>query len=502
VIPAALAAAIVLSALAPVACAGDNDKIRSPAVAGGFYPADPEELAGTVDRLLASATSTPPDGRLIALICPHAGYAFSGPVAAESYATLRGAEVDRVVVIAPSHVEAFRGAAVYDGAGYATPLGVVEVDTDFAAKLAAAAPSIKLSGDGHDHGRLSRGEHAVEVQLPFLQRVLGGDFRLVPIVMGDQQYETCRALGVALAALIDGDPHTLIVASSDLSHFHDYDEARRLDSMVIGAIESWDYFSLSRNCATRTWEACGGGPIVAAMMAAERLGADRAVLLKRANSGDIPGGDRSRVVGYSAFALLDTGPGGAGAGAFGLELTRPERKKLLEIARSSVGGAVRDGRLIELDGGATATLQRALGAFVTLTEEGRLRGCIGYVTPTKPLWETVRDVAALAAVRDRRFDPVGERELSSLEYEISVLSPLRHIADVDQIEVGRDGLLIKKGGAEGLLLPQVASERGWDRATFLRQTCLKAGLPPDAWKDADTDLFAFTAVVFGDHDTD
>jgi hypothetical protein len=145
VIPAALAAAIVLSALAPVACAGDNDKIRSPAVAGGFYPADPEELAGTVDRLLASATSTPPDGRLIALICPHAGYAFSGPVAAESYATLRGAEVDRVVVIAPSHVEAFRGAAVYDGAGYATPLGVVEVDTDFGASTPSRSSSPSCS---------------------------------------------------------------------------------------------------------------------------------------------------------------------------------------------------------------------------------------------------------------------------------------------------------------------------------------------------------------------
>jgi hypothetical protein len=307
-------------------------------------------------------------------------------------------------------------------------------------------------------------------------------------------------LGVALAGLIGADRRTVVIASSDLSHFHDYDEACRLDRRVVASIESWDYYSLSRNLATRTWEACGGGPIVAAMMASERLGGDRAVLLKYANSGDVPVGGRDRVVGYSAFALVDGGAITGGGGAAGLQLTGAEKKRLLEISKSSVASAVLNGELIDLDDGATETLRAPLGAFVTLNKKDQLRGCIGYVVPTKPLQETVRDVAAMAAVRDRRFVPVAEAELDSLEYQVSVLSPLRRVTDVRQIEVGRHGLLIKMGDAEGLLLPQVASERGWDRTTFLRQTCAKAGLPPDAWKDDGADIFVFTAVVFGERD--
>jgi AmmeMemoRadiSam system protein B/AmmeMemoRadiSam system protein A len=493
----AVLAASTVSARAPAAEPGG---VREAAVAGAFYPSDPDALASMVDAMLADASAAPVDGKLIALICPHAGYEYSGRVAAESYAQLRGADVRRVVVIAPSHVEAFDGVAVYNGTGYATPLGVVRVDTDFAASLAAASPSIRLSGRGHDYHRGSRGEHAVEVQIPFLQRVLGKDFRIVPIVMGDQSYEICRALGVALAKTIGDDPRTVLIASSDLSHFHDYDEARRLDRMVLKSVEAYDYYSLSRNFATRNWEACGGGPIVAVMMASERLGADKAVLLKYANSGDVPGGDRNRVVGYSAFALVDAPEGRGGGGGFTLKLTAPEKRRLLEISKASVTSAVRDGKIMELDDGGTETLLAPLGAFVTLEEDGQLRGCIGYVAPTKPLQETVRDVAAFAAVRDRRFDPVSVEELPRLEYEVSVLSPLRRVTDVDQIRVGTHGLLIKRGGVEGLLLPQVASEWGWDRTTFLERTCAKAGLPLDAWKDDGTDIFMFSALVFGEHE--
>jgi AmmeMemoRadiSam system protein B/AmmeMemoRadiSam system protein A len=502
-------AALLASILAIDACAGetgeteqaqsrDSGKIRPPAVAGSFYTDDPDELAQTVDELLAGVEGRKVSGRLVALVSPHAGYVYSGHVAAESYALLRGREIDRVVVISPSHVESFRGAAVYDGDGYATPLGVVAVDTEFAARMAEASPAIALSGNGHDHARGARGEHALEIQLPFLQRVLGDDFQLVPVVMGDRKYETCRALGVALADLIGDDDATIVVASSDLSHFHDYDEAVRLDKQVLSSIESWDYYSLSRNFGTRTWEACGGGPIVAAMMASERLGADRATLLKYANSGDVPAGDRDRVVGYSAFAIT-AGVDSADGTGLDLALTPREKEKLLALARRSVEAAVHDGKLAEFDQVETGPLSDPLGAFVTLNKEGQLRGCIGYVVPMKPLQETVRDVAAYAAIRDRRFVPVSEEELSQLEYEVSVLSPLRRMTDMAQIEVGTHGLLIKQRDFEGLLLPQVAAERGWDRVTFLRQTCQKAGLPPDAWKDPESDVFMFSALVFGEH---
>jgi len=496
----AAVAVLVAVALPMAACADEPVKIRPPAVAGSFYPDDPDELAAMVDGLLAEASGYDYSGRLFALVCPHAGYVYSGHVAAESYAALRNSGAERVVVISPSHVEAFPGASVYDGDAYATPLGLVPVDKAFAKNLAAANDRITLSGRGHDHGRLSRGEHALEVQLPFLQRAVG-EFTVVPVVMGDQKYETCRALGVALARLIGDDSRTVIVASSDLSHFHSYDDACALDRMVLESIEWWDYYSLSRNFGTRTWEACGGGPIVAAMMASERLGADRAALLKYANSGDVPVGDRERVVGYSAFVFVG---GGADAGSptgAGPELTAGDKKRLLEISRGSVETAVHGGGVLELDGNDTGVLTEALGAFVTLTIDEQLRGCIGYVVPIKPLRETVRDVAAFAAVRDRRFEPVSESELDDLEYEVSVLSPLRRVTDPSEIEVGRHGLLIKKGSYEGLLLPQVASERGWDGITFLEQTCRKAGLPPDAWRDPNADVFAFTALVFDEHST-
>jgi AmmeMemoRadiSam system protein B/AmmeMemoRadiSam system protein A len=470
---------------------GQVPKIRQPAVAGSFYPADPKELGSMLDGFLAKA-SPPPVQDLVALVAPHAGYPYSGPVAAYSYALLKGRKFDRVVVIAPSHYEAFGFSSVYDGAAYATPFGQVPVDQAFAAKLAKMSPLIKLSAAGHTPSA-DRPEHALEVQLPFLQRVLG-QFQLVPVIMGDQSYDACRALGVALAKLAAGT-NTLIVASSDLSHYHTYDEAVRLDHKTLKAIEEYDYFDLSRNLDLRVWEACGGGPIVATMIAAERLGATQAKLLHYANSGDTAG-DHSRVVGYGAVALVKAA--GAAQDEAPFSLTRSEKDALIKIARKSVETGVREGKTYECSAGGLEALERERGAFVTLTKNGQLRGCIGYVAPIKPLYLTVRDVARMAALRDTRFHPVAASELADLQYEISVLSPLRHVRDTQEIRIGQHGLLIHTSEHEGLLLPQVASDEKWDRATFLEEVCYKAGLPGRAWQSADADLFRFTALVFGE----
>jgi AmmeMemoRadiSam system protein A len=368
------------------------------------------------------------------------------------------------------------------------------LDKEFARRLATLNPLIKLSDRGH--GEVAgRGEHALEVQLPFLQRVLG-PFRLVPIVMGDQNYDLSRALGVSLAKLMQGT-NTLIVASSDLSHFHPYDEAVRLDRKTLNAVEEWDYFNMSRNFERRIWEACGGGPIVAAMIAAERLGANRAKILKYANSGDVTS-EKGRVVGYGAVALVAeesrTGPK-----VPEFSLRQREKDELLKIAKKSVEIAVKERTLYKCAAPGIASLEQDRGAFVTLKKKGQLRGCIGYIAPAKALYLTVRDVAAAAAVEDPRFEPVMPSELGDLEYEISVLSPLRRVTDVKQIQVGRHGLIVNKGNYEGLLLPQVPTEQRWDRMTFLGQTCVKAGLPTNAWKDEETDIFSFTALVFGEH---
>ena len=469
-------------------------KVRPPAVAGAFYPADPKALAKMVDEFLARAVVERTTGLVLAVISPHAGYEYSGHVAAHSYALLKGRKIERVVVIAPCHVDAFSFSSVYDGDAYATPLGNIPVDKEFARRLAALDPLIKLSGRGH--GEVAgRGEHALEVQLPFLQRVLG-PFRLVPIVMGDQNYDLSRALGVSLAKLMQGT-NTLIVASSDLSHFHPYDEAVRLDRKTLNAVEEWDYFNMSRNFERRIWEACGGGPIVAAMIAAERLGANRAKILKYANSGDVTS-EKGRVVGYGAVALVAeesrTGPK-----VPEFSLRQREKDELLKIAKKSVEIAVKERTLYKCAAPGIASLEQDRGAFVTLKKKGQLRGCIGYIAPAKALYLTVRDVAAAAAVEDPRFEPVMPSELGDLEYEISVLSPLRRVTDVKQIQVGRHGLIVNKGNYEGLLLPQVPTEQHWDRMTFLEQTCVKAGLPTSAWKDEETDIFSFTALVFGEH---
>ena len=308
-------------------------------------------------------------------------------------------------------------------------------------------------------------------------------------------YESSRALGVALAKMIHSDD-TLILASSDLSHYHLYDDAESIDHKTLNALQEWDYFSMSRNFEERIWEACGGAPVVAAMIAAERMGANQATVLKYANSGDTSG-DRSRVVGYSADVFVKAQHGDAVQAPF--SLSEKERSELLALAHKSVESAVKQRREYEPGANVSEDLNRERGAFVTLSKSGVLRGCVGYMSATKPLYVTVRDTAALAALRDPRFQPVSESELPHLEYEISVLSPLRRVKDIRQINVGQDGLLVKNGAREGVLLPQVPVEQKWDRQMFVEATCEKAGLPSDCWKAEDTDIFMFTAVVFGEH---
>jgi AmmeMemoRadiSam system protein B/AmmeMemoRadiSam system protein A len=467
--------------------------VRPAAVAGLFYPSDADELSRMVDGLIANA-EPPALDNVLALVAPHAGYIYSGSVAAHAYGVLQGRKFERVVVIAPAHYEAFRYASVYDGAAYSTPLGRIPVDHEFAAQLAQSTPAIRLSAAGHTPTG-DRAEHAVEVHLPFLQRTLA-NFALVPIVMGDQRYEACRSVGTALAEMLQGT-QSLIVASSDLSHFHSYREAITVDHKTLHLLEQYDYLNLSHNLEMGAAEACGGGPVVAAMIAAERLGATCATVLRYANSGDTAG-DKQRVVGYAAAALWNA-PATADRDD-AVSLSQSERDALIDIARRSVEDTVRGSKSYRSSSGGLQALERECGVFVTLTNRGRLRGCIGNVTAVKALHALVCDLAALAATNDPRFRPVDATELPDLEYEISVLSPLRRVGDVREIQVGRDGLLIRMGARQGVLLPQVAAQRHWDAATFLEQTCGKAGLPLEAWQDPAADLFRFTASVFGGHE--
>jgi AmmeMemoRadiSam system protein B len=270
-------------------------RVRQPAVAGAFYDADPDVLRRHVDSLLDQARGATVMGSIKGLVSPHAGYMYSGSTAAVGYKLLRGKSYDAVILVGPSHREFFAGASIYPGDSYRTPLGDVPVHKEMRDELVKEGGTIMLSDAGH------RGEHCLEVQLPFLQRVLG-EFSIVPIIIGNQRREFCLPLGKALAKAASRR-NVLLVASSDLSHYHPYDEAVKLDRQVIGLVEALDEKTMMDQIEEERIEACGGGPVVSLMHAAKLLGANRSQVLFYCNSGDITG-DKDAVVGYLSAAFL------------------------------------------------------------------------------------------------------------------------------------------------------------------------------------------------------
>ncbi|HWR81991.1 MAG TPA: AmmeMemoRadiSam system protein B [Candidatus Deferrimicrobium sp.] len=474
-----------------------TSEIRKAAVAGMFYPANPVELSKTIAQLFAETQKATLRGRPLALIVPHAGYPYSGRTAAAAYKLLEGEDFETVVVISPSHTVFFKGSSVYMGDGYETPLGTVETDKALSGKIAALHPSVYFSNMGHAGGA-TRGEHALEVQLPFLQIALGR-FNLVAIVIGDQEEDSIKALGETLGTALRGT-NTLIVASSDLSHFHSEKVARRLDGAIRGAVEACDPDLLLTTLASGKGEACGGGPMAAAMIASKRLGATGSQFLHYTTSGEATG-DFGEVVGYLSAAIVTEKADRADKSLMGSfraqpingATTREDRRKLLEIARDAIKAKLANQ---PYEPPHVAGLAGKKGAFVTLKIDGDLRGCIGQIRGTQPLYQTVAEMAVAAAFEDPRFAPLSQSEFERLEYEISVLSPLERVADFSTIKVGRDGLMIKLDYHSGLLLPQVAVEHAWDVTEFLEQTCLKAGLPKQSYKDRKAEVYKFSAEVF------
>lgn len=459
-------------------------KVRQPAVAGSFYPGTAEALRDAVSSMLDKATAPAVSGRVVALVSPHAGYIYSGQVAAYAYNTVRGRQFDAVIVVAPSHRVHFRGSSIYREGPYKTPLGEVDIAADVADEIAKADPSVTARSDAHQQ------EHSLEVQVPFLQMTVP-NLKLVPIVMGDQSPDACRRLAAAIAAAA-AKRTVLLVASTDLSHFHDYDEAVRLDRIVIERIKAYDPDGLARDLDLMKCEACGGGPVVTVMLAARQLGASKSVILSYANSGDVTG-DRSSVVGYLAAALVGESSVGVDLG-----LKDADKAELLRIARKSIEAVVL-GKTVPKFTADSPILGEKMGAFVTLTEGGELRGCIGHIVGTQPLYQTVSQMAIAAATDDPRFSPLSSDEVGRIAIEISVLTPLRKVTSPEEIEVGRDGIYLEKGHNRGLLLPQVATEYGWDRHEFLDHTCLKAGLPRGSWREG-ANIQIFSAQIFNEAD--
>lgn len=476
----------------------DDDNIRKEAVAGAFYPDNPAILSKMLAEFFSRAEKKPFTGRPIALIAPHAGYAYSGKTAADGYKQLLGEKYDTIIVIAPSHTVFFRGASVFNGDAYSTPLGQIPIDKELAFKIGSINPTVYMSNKGHTGGTV-RGEHSLEVQLPFLQHVLGS-FKLVAIVMGEQEESTCRILGEVLASA-STKKNCLIVASTDLSHFYSQKEANRLDKNIQTAIEEYNPDKLLNILSSGKGKACGGGPVAATIFASKRLGGEKVVVTGYSTSGETTG-DFSEVVGYlsaiitsSRKAPVSDATIGARAAKAQHELFDDDKAYLHDQVLKTIEAKLNNEKLPD-DIPTSKILLEKRGAFVTLKIDGQLRGCIGLIRAAKPLYEAVREMALAAAFDDPRFSPLTKAEFASIEIEISVLTPLAKVNNIKEIEVGRDGLIIRLDFHSGLLLPQVATEQDWDRITFLEQTCLKAGLPKNSYKEKNAEIYRFSADVF------
>ena len=461
-----------------------------------WYPRNASELSKTVDTYLENAKKETLPGDVIAIISPHAGFRYSGQVMAYAYKQIQGMKFDTVVLVGSSHNYRFSGAAIYESGVFRNPLGDVEVDSLIAKKLMEKSNVIKSLPQAHIP------EHSLENQTPFLQRTLS-KFKIVPILIGDSSAETSNALAEALADVLKGT-NTLLVASTDMTHYPTYDEAVKADKYTISALETMnpdlirerlnDYMGLGvdeLHCML-----CGEEAVLAVLNAAKALGANSVKVLKYANSGDVPIGDKDRVVGYMAAAFYKSDKSKNADEPLDAQLNKEQQEILLKLARESIETYLKTGKKKHLET-QDPRLKIKQGAFVTLRKHGDLRGCIGHIVPVEALCDTVSDMAVAAAVEDPRFSKVSMDEMKDIDIEISVLSIPKRVQSAEEIELGKHGVIVRKGMRQGVFLPQVATETGWDKATFLEHLCYgKAGLPKDAWKDKDTELYIFTAQLF------
>ena len=472
-----------------IGCDSANGEVRvreATHADGLWYPSTADELSKMVDGFLAEVEKEPVSGRILALIAPHAGYSYCGNVAAHAYKQIEGMEFDIIVLIGPTHNYLFPGASVYESGVYRNPLGDVEVDSAIAERLIEECEAINF------YPRVHIPEHSLENQIPFLQRTLP-KLKIVPIVMGKCDEGEFNTISKALIDILKGK-NTLLVASTDMSHFLTYDEAVKTDKVTISTLETMKP-ELLKN---RPDALCGRDAVIMVMTVAKELGADSIKTLKYANSGDVPKGDKGRVVGYMAAVIYDSG--GSKQKASGGELDAPlneeQQEVLLKLARERIETYVKTGEKKEYEI-PDDRMKIKQGAFVTLRKSGILRGCIGHIVPIEALCDTVADMAIAAATEDPRFPAVTTGELGDIHIEISVLSVPRRVQSAEEIELGKHGVIVKRGMRQGVFLPQVATETGWDKETFLENLCWgKAGLPKDAWKDKDTELYVFTAQLF------
>ena len=463
-----------------------NGQTREPVVrpatqANRFYEGNAQRLSQEVDSFLTLHQGRSGSQQVAALIVPHAGYYYSGNVAASGYMTLDPKkQYKRIFLLGPSHHEWLNGASVNTEADYyATPLGNVRVDHETAEKLTMADSVFFYRPEAHDR------EHCLEVQLPFLQRRLGDVPPIVPIIISTNDFQKLKRMADALKPYFTDE--NLFIISSDFSHYPTYEDACEVDARTGKAIESGSVErfietieanarSGKRNLAT---SACGEFAIITLMLMLDSQYEVKHLMYQ--NSGDIGDTDHGRVVGYHSFAILR-------GEEKTFSLSDDEKRMLKTIAYESINERLKVKDI-------PSTLHQKCGAFVSLHKHGRLRGCIGHFGEDTPLYEIVAEMARAAAFEDPRFTPVSREELDDIDIEISVLTPMRRIQSLDEFELHRHGIYIRKGYRSGTFLPQVADEVNWTKEEFVGHCSQdKAGLGWDGWKDAE--LYVYEAIVF------
>ena len=488
-------------------------EVRRPAVAGAFYPGDRATLQAEVSGFLRAAPKGGPAP--LAVIVPHAGYVYSGATAAKAFAPLAGTAVKRVILLGPSHYSGHAGGALPDPriTAFSTPLGEVPIDREVTARLRAQS---EFAGPGRAHDQ----EHCLEVELPFLLATVGA-VPIVPILIGPA---TSRELTVRMARALAEvvEPGTLIVVSSDFTHHgaaygyapfgHDREVGEKLIRLgrataeraaALDARGFWQQVEVSDDSV------CGARPITVLLELLGHAFEGGGTVTDVTTSGDVSG-NWSQVVTYAAVSFSgawhgwrdDKVPAPLG------DLTSGERAALLALARATLQSHLNhDESLANWFAGhaVSGNLATPAGTFVTIhntgakaRRDGRLRGCIGVMEATEPLVDAVIH-AATSAAHDPRFPDLEPAELAAVSLEVSVLSPMRSVPSPEQIEMGRHGVVLSKGGRRAVFLPQVATETGWDRDRFLSQLSLKAGLSADAWREGAR-FEVFTAQVFGEEE--
>ena len=466
-----------------------------PQVAGGFYPAEKADLVRTIEGFAADpGAPNLPAGRLAGVLVPHAGYSYSGKTAAAAYRTFGLART--IVIVGTGHNMPILGAATISSGTLSTPLGAVEIDAAAVQALREAAPLIVDRPDAF------KGEHSIEVQLPFLQ-VKGGAFKLVPVLMNGDDPEASRLVGEGLARLLRSTG-TFLIVSSDLSHYPSRDTARIVDAASLSALTEYaedpSYFWMANRLLMQraggrnlVCTECGEAAVLAGAYAMKALGASPH-LIAYTNSGEAPGGDVSRVVGYAAVGWY------AGPPEPRPPLTASEKKELLALARKALTTGLTSGAEPERALWPDPSFDLPAAVFVTLRlknarKDLSLRGCVGTLAPAYPLAEAVQQYALESALHDSRFSPVEPDELEHLSIEVSRLSPPRTVASAGLVQKGQ-GVTLRQGERSGVFLPQVWEDIP-DMTKFLEELCAqKAGLPRDCYKDPRTRFQVFDAEVF------